>query len=54
MTDLNFSIENQSSTSIANYFGVPVEWVELAILEGARTYEEVYTYIKKERAKSEN
>lgn len=46
MTDLNFSVEGRHPDDIAYYFDVPVDMVKAALMEGAKTYQEVYDYIK--------
>lgn len=46
MTDLNFSIDGKKPQDIANYLGMSLAQVTLAILEGAKTYQQVYNYKK--------
>jgi hypothetical protein len=46
MTDLNFSVEGRNPKDIAYYFSTTTEMVEAALMEGAKTYQEVYDYIQ--------
>lgn len=44
MTNLNFNIEGKNPSEIAKYLGMTLAQVTLAILEGAKTYQDVCNY----------
>lgn len=46
MTDLNYPIEGKTTEEIARYFGRKEVLVKQAIVEGAKTYADVYESIQ--------
>jgi len=49
MTDLNYTIAGKTPGQLARYFDCPVEIVRDAISNGAKTYQDVYDYIQRNK-----